>query len=123
MPVDVLPDPADGHGKDGAPDAPPPRTRWRRLLADGWTVGGGLVVLAFILIAALAPVLASIEGQDPYTYHLQALDGSGAPSGFGGGIGAEHWFGVEPLTGRDLFAIVVSGARTSLTVVGKCIIA
>jgi peptide/nickel transport system permease protein len=26
----------------------------------------------------------------------------------------QHWFGVEPLTGRDLFAIVVLGMRTSL---------
>jgi len=94
----------------------PARRRPDRFLADRWAVTGGLVALGFGLIAVLAPVISKIEGQDPYTYHLQALDDAGSPIGFGGGISAAHWFGVEPLTGRDLFAIVVYGARTSLTV-------
>ncbi|MBT0768531.1 ABC transporter permease [Kineosporia sp. J2-2] len=88
----------------------------RPLPADRWTLAGGAVVAGFLLVAALAPVLTAIEGQDPYTYHLDTLDDTGLPLGTGGGIGAEHWFGVEPQTGRDLFAIVVHGARTSLLV-------
>jgi peptide/nickel transport system permease protein len=74
------------------------------------------MALAFGLFALAAPLLCRLEGQDAYTYHSEALSESGAPLGSGGGISGEHWFGVEPLTGRDLFAIVANGARTSLIV-------
>jgi len=83
---------------------------------DGWASAGIITIAVFILAAIFAPLLTAIPGQNPYTYHLGLLDDSGAPKGWGGGISATHWFGVEPLTGRDLFAIVVYGARTSLLV-------
>ncbi|NUR73006.1 MAG: ABC transporter permease subunit [Hamadaea sp.] len=95
---------------------PERRARWRRITTDRWAVAGGVTVAALLLIALAAPLLAGLSGQDPYTYHLDALDDSGVPVGFGGGIGSAHWFGVEPLTGRDLFAITVYGARTSILV-------
>ncbi len=71
-----------------------------------------------VIIAALAaPLLALAEGQDPYTYHTELLDpANGTGAGTLGGISGRHWFGVEPLTGRDLFAIVVYGARTSFLI-------
>ncbi|GAA1645097.1 ABC transporter permease [Actinoplanes couchii] len=88
----------------------------RSLTADRWAVAGGVTIVAFLLVAAAAPLLSGLAGQDPYTYDLNAVSDSGAPIGFGGGISADHWFGVEPMTGRDLFAIVVHGARTSFLV-------
>lgn len=88
----------------------------RRLRADVGAVVGVVVVVAFVVVAALAPLVVRISGHDPYAYDLAALDGTGAPAGPLGGISAEHWFGVEPLTGRDLFAVVVFGARTSILV-------
>ncbi|MBB5873699.1 peptide/nickel transport system permease protein [Allocatelliglobosispora scoriae] len=88
----------------------------RRLLRDRWASAGAATVLAFLTAAGLAPWLAALGGHDPYTYDLDALDTSGMPVGWGGGIGADHWLGVEPLTGRDLFAIAVHGARTSLLI-------
>jgi peptide/nickel transport system permease protein len=87
-----------------------------RLRSDPGAVLGVVIVAVFVVAAALAPVVVSISGHNPYDYDLAALDPTGAPAGALGGISAGHWFGVEPLTGRDLFAVVVYGARTSILV-------
>ncbi|MFZ7087020.1 ABC transporter permease [Curtobacterium sp. RRHDQ10] len=86
----------------------------RRVRGDRWAVASAIAILVFAVVAVGAPLLTLVTGQDPYRYHLGALNGFGAPRGGGGGISPTHWFGVEPLTGRDLFAIVTYGARTSL---------
>jgi peptide/nickel transport system permease protein len=100
--------------------APPTSARrfWRRLRTQRAAVAGGAVVLLLVLVAAAAPLLAAVEGQDITTYHAGLLDsGAGAvPIGPLGGISGAHWLGVEPGTGRDLFARLVYGARTSLGV-------
>jgi peptide/nickel transport system permease protein len=89
---------------------------FRRMLRDPWTLGSAIVIVVFLVAAVFADQISALTGQDPYTYHQDLLDSKGVPIGWGGGISAEHWFGVEPLTGRDLFSIVVHGARTSLFV-------
>jgi peptide/nickel transport system permease protein len=89
-----------------------------------WARPGGraalIVVALLILVAILAPALAALEGQDPNTYHDTLLDSAtgGGPAGPFGGISAAHWLGVEPTTGRDVFARLVYGARISLLVAG-----
>ncbi|NIZ93585.1 ABC transporter permease [Kineococcus rubinsiae] len=101
---------------------PPPRTSFgsalvRAVRDDRAATIGALVIAALLLLALLAPVITRITGQDPYTYDASALDpGSGLPQGALGGISGTHWLGVEPLTGRDLFAIVAHGARTSFLI-------
>jgi peptide/nickel transport system permease protein len=91
-------------------------TVWSALRRDPAAMVGLVLVALALLVAAFAPWVASINGGDPFTYHSDALAGDGSPKGAFGGISSEHWFGVEPLTGRDLYAIVVYGARTSILV-------
>jgi len=88
----------------------------RRLATDRWALAGGAVVIAITLVALLAPWITRALGVDPYTYHLDLLAPSGVPAGRFGGISAAHPFGVEPQTGRDLFAVVVEGTRTSFSI-------
>jgi len=71
------------------------------------------IFVAFVLIALLAPLLAKLEGQDISTLHQDLIDDYGLPTT---GPTSDHWFGVEPRLGRDLFARWVYGARPSLIV-------
>ena len=54
----------------------------------------------------------------PTAFYPDAIDTDkgGLPKGAWGGIGSEHWLGVEPRTGRDIFLRFVYGARTSLLI-------
>ncbi|GAA5015740.1 ABC transporter permease [Streptomyces siamensis] len=100
------------------PGASGARQFWRRLRAQRAALVAAGVVALLVLIALAAPLLTAIEGQDPTTYHPSLVDSArgGVPVGPLGGIGADHWLGVEPQTGRDLFARLVYGARVSLGV-------
>ncbi|MFF5482707.1 ABC transporter permease [Streptomyces sp. NPDC012935] len=106
-----------------APGAPAPgasgtRQFWRRLRTQRAALVAAAVVALLVLVALAAPLLTAIEGQDPTTYHPSLVDSArgGVPIGSFGGVSAEHWLGVEPQTGRDLFARLVYGARVSLGV-------
>ncbi|MCC0096136.1 ABC transporter permease [Streptomyces flavotricini] len=76
------------------------------------------VLALLVLLALAAPLLAGLTGQDPNAYHDDLVDSArgGVPLGSLGGISADHWLGVEPGTGRDLFVRLLYGARISLLV-------
>lgn len=77
----------------------------------------GYIVL-IILLAIFAPLVVMVSGWGPYEFDQDAIDTDlgGLPSGAAGGISADHWFGVEPGSGRDVFARIVYGARISMTI-------
>lgn len=100
------------------PGASGARQFWRRLRTQRAALVAAAVVALLVLVALAAPLLTAIEGQDPTTYHPSLVDSArgGVPTGPLGGVSADHWLGVEPQTGRDLFARLVYGARVSLGV-------
>lgn len=79
----------------------PGRRALRRFLRHRLAVFGLVVVLVFVLVAALAPWVATA---DPLATSWSAI--RKAPS-------AAHWFGTDE-NGRDVFSRVVWGARASL---------
>ncbi|WP_246186945.1 ABC transporter permease [Microlunatus speluncae] len=103
----------------GSGNGIPRRRRLPRLLLSRPATVISLVFLTLlVLMAIFAPLLTAISGQDPYRFDETAIDPNlgGLPIGPLGGIGPEHWFGVEPLNGRDLFARIAYGARFSLSI-------
>jgi ABC-type dipeptide/oligopeptide/nickel transport system permease subunit len=86
---------------------------WMRLRRDKVAMGGGIVVLLLVLIAIFGPYLV----QNPDTYHPELINPIfSRPNGPFGGISLAHPLGVEPVTGRDMLARTVVGARYSLLI-------
>ena len=89
---------------------------WARLRRDkGAMIALGILVF-IALVAAFTPLICNALGVDPYTFDGTALDPAtgSLPRGPWSGASAEHPLGVEPLTGRDLLARLLYGARVSL---------
>lgn len=71
-----------------------------------------------VLLAIFAPLITQLSGYSPYEFDEGAVDPAlgGLPHGAFGGISAEHWMGVEPQNGRDIFARIAYGARVSMLI-------
>jgi peptide/nickel transport system permease protein len=86
---------------------------WLRLRRDKVAMTGGFIIVFLILAAIFGPYLV----QDPNVYHANLINATfSRPNGPFGGISLAHPFGVEPVTGRDMLARIVVGARYSLLI-------
>lgn len=107
---------SDAATKTRTVSSSPTRAAFRQLLRSRQARAGMACLGLVLAVGLLAPVLTAIEGQTPTTFDYAAIDasGGGVPYGAFGGISADHWLGVEPITGRDLFALIAYGIRTSV---------
>jgi len=86
---------------------------WLRLKRDKVAIGGGIFILFLIVVAIVGPFLV----QNPNIYHPNLINPTlSRPNGTLGGVSLAHPLGVEPVTGRDMLARVVNGARVSLLI-------
>lgn len=94
---------------------------WGRLRRDKVAMVSAVVLIVIIMVAAAAPLVVKLVGVDPYSFHNDVKEGiisdaGGLPTGKWGGISKAHPLGVEPQTGRDIFARLLYGARISLLI-------
>ncbi|MFD3445848.1 ABC transporter permease [Microbacteriaceae bacterium 4G12] len=99
--------------------APRPAGRIVSALRSSPSVLLSAAFLVFVVLLALAaPLLVGLVGWGPYDFDKNAIDSDlgGIPRGALGGVSAEHWFGVEPQNGRDIFIRIAFGAQVSLLI-------
>jgi len=93
------------------------RIAFSRLRRDKVAMGGGVVVLLLVLVGVFAPLLIKLYGHPYDEFNSDLVDPTfQVPDGRFGGASGEHWLGVEPTNGRDVFSRILYGARISLTV-------
>jgi ABC-type dipeptide/oligopeptide/nickel transport system permease subunit len=86
---------------------------WMRLKRDKVAIGSGILIIFLLLVAIFGPYLV----QDPTVYHANLINPTfSRPNGPWGGISLAHPLGVEPVTGRDVLARIVNGARVSMLI-------
>ena len=109
----VEPEPGAG-GEDRRHGRSPSQIAWDRLKHDKLAVVCFAILVFFVLVAVFAPLLVAWEKEELNAYHSDLISARNSLPTIG--ANAQHWFGVEPRTGRDLFAIWAYGARPSLII-------
>jgi peptide/nickel transport system permease protein len=92
----------------------PGQLAWMRLRRDKVALVSAGTLVFFALVAIFADLICKAYGIGKGDQFQQQLDKIGYPLGYLGGISGQHWFGLEPQLGRDIFVQLVFGTRTSL---------
>lgn len=110
LPTDALVETAEAKEIEGRS---PGEIAWARLRKDKIAIISAIVILLIIAVALLAPLIVKLNGFPPDQFNklnsngdplLNTRDG-GIPIGglWGSGTSSEHWLGIEPQNGRDIF--------------------
>jgi peptide/nickel transport system permease protein len=86
---------------------------WARLRREKVAMAGAGFIVFIILVAIVGPHIV----QNPLIYHPNLINPTlSTPTGSWGGISLAHPLGVEPVTGRDMLALIVNGAQYSMLI-------
>jgi peptide/nickel transport system permease protein len=90
---------------------------WSRFKRDRVGKLALTVTLSVILVTVASPLILLALNLDAYVFYKETVDPAtgGLPVGVGG-ISAQHPFGVEPGTGRDIMARLLTGMQISLVI-------
>ena len=94
----------------------PKQIAWGRFKRNKVGVCAGCASIFFVEVAVLAPLIARAFGVNNKSRYPKFLNGYAMPTGHWGGISLAHPLGLEPGTGRDVFALLMYGSRISFTV-------
>jgi peptide/nickel transport system permease protein len=94
----------------------PKQIAWGRFTRNKVGVYAGIASIFFVAVGFFAPIITRLVGVNAKETYEGVLNDYAMPIGAWGGISLAHPLGVEPGTGRDVFALALYGARTSFIV-------
>ena len=94
----------------------PKQIAWGRFKRNKVGVYAGIACIFFVTVGFFAPIITRLVGVNAKDTYDGVLDEFAMPIGKWGGISLNHPLGIEPGTGRDVFALALYGARTSFIV-------
>ena len=94
----------------------PKQIAWGRFKSNKVGVFAGIASIFFISAGFLAPLITRAFSVNNHSRYPEMLNQFAMPIGHWGGISLSHPLGLEPGTGRDVFALLLYGSRISFTV-------
>ena len=94
----------------------PKQIAWGRFKRNKVGVYAGIASIFFVTVGFFAPIITRLVGVNPRDTYEGTMTEFAMPIGKWGGISLDHPLGIEPGTGRDVFALAIYGVRTSFIV-------